>query len=113
MPIIDILKPQGRVLSRNMPRRASSRWLTKCAGTTIRPSRSLHAAGRRKRFETVGQFALGLALRRSERRQGLHRIAGRVYGRLQHGRFDHPRPRPARLLIRYLEAQGRRNNRAT
>ena len=45
MPIIDILKPQGRELFGNMPRRASSRWLTKCAGTTIRP-KSKPACGR-------------------------------------------------------------------
>ena len=65
-------------------------------GRLYAPSRSLHAAGRRRRFETVGQFALGLALRRSERRQGLHRIAGRgVRPPAGHGRFDHP-DRPAR-----------------
>ena len=37
-------RPAGS-FSRNMPRRASSRWLTKCAGTTIRP-KSKPACGR-------------------------------------------------------------------
>ena len=90
MPIIDILKPQGRALFAEYQEKGIAPLAYEVCWNKYTPEvkECMDKVGR---LETVGQLALGLALRRAGRRCGLRRRPGgslREAGR--HGGHDDP-----------------------
>ena len=87
MPIIDILKPQGRPGLRGL------------LGPALARSRGMHARGRPAGGKALGQLTLAIPLRRARRRHGLHDILrGGVRTSGRNGRDDDP-DRPARTAV--------------
>ena len=71
MPVIDILKPQGRELFGEYRKSEKAAvGLRSLLGRTYARGGSLHETHRGRRFEALGELALEFALRRIGRRQG-------------------------------------------